>query len=617
MTRLGLRAKLLIGMFLILAISIGLVAGQAVLLFQEDKSSYVFDLNASQAIRIADEIQSNVRHLTEKMQIFSTAIVLKAPEGVDQMQVLRGMLKQYPEFLLFSKRYPDGTLQEIFKSPALKSAGLSAEMLHAAYKAGAIPFDRVGVDRPFVTHLDLSKTMPTFTLAVAAPPNPDGTPGPVLIAECPLARLYGAGGEMRLYEIYVTDVQGEAFLSFAGGKAAVPATGGAGATFADLIPKTARTAGTRQYDASGTAMLAAYAPVGDLGLWTVVQIPRARAFEAAHRLVVRSLLIAGAVCLAGVGLVLLFASSITRSLVALTRATEQIGRGQFDIQIPVSGRDEIGALGQRFKTMTEELAARETALKDANVRLMESEKMTALGQLGAGIAHEVKNPLTSIRGYAQMGLRKLPTDNPLHDYFQVIEKETGRSLEILKNLLKFSRQETAEMSRIDLNVVVTDTVKLVTHQLAMKKVEVSSHLCDGTLEVMGNGNQVEQVLLNLFMNAGDAMEATGGSVSITTEAVLGGARIQVADTGPGMPEEVRKKVFNPFFTTKAIGKGTGLGLSVSYGIIKEHKGEVSVESHPGKGTVFTIQIPLAPAQAEDEPRVAVGGEKRVRVISLR
>jgi two-component system NtrC family sensor kinase len=387
-------------------------------------------------------------------------------------------------------------------------------------------------------------------------------------------------------------------------------------SFEGLLPESAQTAGTREYMAAGVPMLAAYAPVGDLGLWTVVQIPKARALAAARRLVIRSLVIAGIVCLVGIGLVLLFASSISNPLVALTRATEQIGQGQFDVQIPVSGGDEIGQLGDRFKRMTAELSTREKALNDANVRLMESEKMTALGQLGAGIAHEVKNPLTSIRGYAQMGIRKVQDDNPLKEYFRTIEKETGRSLEILKNLLKFSRQETAEMSRIDLNTVVIDTVKLVTHQLSMKKVEAISNISEEPLMVQGNANQIEQVLLNLFMNAGDAMEK-GGTVTASTDIVNGSGRIQIADTGSGIPPDVLAKIFNPFYTTKPVGKGTGLGLSVSYGIIKEHKGEISAQSDPGNGTTFTILIPLTADAGESLAKAAAGGEKRLRVISLR
>ena len=603
MRRIGLRSKLLMGMFVILGLSIGLVAYQAVMLFQEDKSAYVFDLNATRAIRIAGEIQSNVRHLSDKMRIFSDTVGLEAPPGVDPGWALQSMLRQYPEFVLFSSTRPDGSLEAVFHSRLLGEAGLSIDALHAAY-AEALADRQVG-DQPVILRLEQSADVPTFALAVRGNPRPDGLPGPILIAECPLDRLYAGMGESRLHEIYVTDDQGRTLLS-----AASPA-GEALPSFGDLLPETLRTAGTREYGASGVPMLAAYAPVGELGLWTVVQVPEARAFEAARRVILRSLLIAGAVLLVAASLVLLFAASITRPLVALTRATEQIGQGRFDAKIPVSGGDEIGALGERFNRMGEELTTRDQALKEASHRLAESEKMSALGQLGAGIAHEVKNPLAAIRGYAQLGLRKTSADDPMAEYFRTIEKETGRSLEILKNLLKFSRQEAVEMARLDVNQIVTDTTKLVAHQLAMKKVQVESTLFDGPLNVVGNTGQLHQVLLNLFMNAGDAMEEEGGgTLTVTSDLVDGTVRICSTDTGCGIPPDVKQRIFNPFFTTKPVGKGTGLGLSVSHGIIEEHKGEITVESEVGRGTTFTIVLPLAVEGVEQssDSRELVGVE---------
>ena len=633
MNRLGLRAKLLLAMFLIISLSIGLVASQAVLLFQQDKSSYVFDLNASRAIKIADEVQANVRHLTEKMRIFAEAARLPVPAGTDRRVMLSAMLRQYPEFLLFSVRETDGTLKNVFLSRALSDLGLSVEKIHSAYADGSVKFDALTTERPIIARLNLSAKLPTFSLAVRGLPSGEATPaaapagvpvaapaaeGPVLIAEFPLNRLYTARGESKLFEIYVTDDGGRPLVSVTEGMESAVGAGAAG-SFGDLLPKTAQTAGTRDYAASGVSMLAAYSPVGDLGLFTIVQIPKARAFEAARRLVTRSLIIAGVVCVAALALVFLFASSLTRSLVTLARATEQIGRGQFDVEVPVTGGGEIAALATRFQRMTEELSTREHALKEANRRLMESEKMSALGQLGAGIAHEVKNPLTSIRGYAQMGQRKIPHDHPLSEYFKTIEKETDRSLEILKNLLKFSRQETAEMTVIDLNAVVADTVKLVSHQLMMKEVRLEPHLWAQSLFVNGNANQIEQVLLNLFINAGDAMEGKGeGRITVTVDAPEASmARIRVGDNGSGIPPEVVGKIFDPFFTTKPVGKGTGLGLSVSYGIVKEHKGEISVESRMGGGTTFTILIPRVQQSAEAAAAPSTAREKRVRVINLR
>src|SRR6267143_743667 len=216
MNRFGLRAKLLFAMFLIISLSIGLVASQAVLLFQQDKSSYVFDLNASRAIKISDEIQANVRHLTEKMRIFAEAVRLPVPAGTDRRAMLSAMLRQYPEFLLFSVRQDDGSLKNVFLSRALSDIGLSVDTVRAAYQTAKLPLDSATADRPVIARLDLSSRLPTFTLAVRGLPaagaaateaaGPVGAGGaatgaaaqvPVLVAEFPLDRLYTARGESK------------------------------------------------------------------------------------------------------------------------------------------------------------------------------------------------------------------------------------------------------------------------------------------------------------------------------------------------------------------------------------------------------------------------------------
>src|SRR5438093_12981202 len=170
MNRLGLRAKLLLAMFLIISVSIGLLASQAVLLFQKDKSSYIFDLNASRAIKIADEVQANVRHLTEKMRIFAEAARLPVPDRTDRRLMLSAMRRQYPEFLLFSVREADGTLKNVFLSRALSDIGLSVDAMHAAYAGGRLPFEGLTAEKPIIARLDLSAKLPTFTLLVRGLP---------------------------------------------------------------------------------------------------------------------------------------------------------------------------------------------------------------------------------------------------------------------------------------------------------------------------------------------------------------------------------------------------------------------------------------------------------------
>jgi C4-dicarboxylate-specific signal transduction histidine kinase len=242
--------------------------------------------------------------------------------------------------------------------------------------------------------------------------------------------------------------------------------------------------------------------------------------------------------------------------------------------------------------MVFELNERESALQSAQDALIQSEKMSAFGQLGAGIAHEVKNPLAGILGMAQLSLRKVDKESNLETNLKVIEKETRRCKKIIDNLMKFARQEKVDFSKICLNNVVEETTAIVAHQMSINNVKVELDLTDDDTDIEGNSNQIQQVIMNLMINAQQALNGdSDGKILIRTEHQAGNIRIEIVDNGPGIPEHVVSKVFEPFFTTKATGKGTGLGLSVSYGIIKDHNGELQVKSAEGNGSTFTITIP--------------------------
>jgi len=244
--------------------------------------------------------------------------------------------------------------------------------------------------------------------------------------------------------------------------------------------------------------------------------------------------------------------------------------------------------------MASELDSREKALQDAQTALIQSEKMAAFGQLGAGIAHEVKNPLAGILGLTQISLRKTEKGTLIHENLGIIEKETRRCTTIIQNLLKFARQERVAFEPVDINQIAQDAMAIVEHQLEMHKVKLKRNLAPALPTIQGNGNQIQQVLINLMINAQQAMEGNPGEVTVTTIGLNSSqVQVQVSDTGPGIPEDLQAKIFEPFFTTKPVGKGTGLGLSVSYGIIKEHKGDIRVESSPEKGTTFKISFPVA------------------------
>jgi PAS domain S-box-containing protein len=223
-------------------------------------------------------------------------------------------------------------------------------------------------------------------------------------------------------------------------------------------------------------------------------------------------------------------------------------------------------------------------------QMTQTEKLTSLGLLAAGVAHEVNTPLAVISNYIQMLAKQMPEGDPRQGIIEKIVKQTFRASEIVNNLLNFSRTSATEVADIDVNRVVEETLSLVAHPLKTSQIQVVKQLGGALPAVRGSANKLQQVFLNLFLNARDAMPG-GGMLEVRTASHNGSVEVEIVDTGAGIPREDIHRIFDPFFTTKAIGRGTGLGLSVSYGIIKEHSGKIDVRSTPGKGTSFHVEFP--------------------------
>jgi two-component system NtrC family sensor kinase len=225
-------------------------------------------------------------------------------------------------------------------------------------------------------------------------------------------------------------------------------------------------------------------------------------------------------------------------------------------------------------------------------QLVQNEKLTSLGLLAAGVAHEVNTPLAVISNYIQMLAKQLPSGDPRHQLIEKIVKQTFRASEIVNNLLNFSRTGAAEFAEVDLNTVVEETLSLVAHPFRSARVQVLRHMQKELPPVRGSNNRLQQVFLNLFMNARDSMPS-GGMIEVRTACSNGTVEVEITDTGSGIPRESLHRIFDPFFTTKSSGRGTGLGLSVTYGIIQEHAGRIDVRSTLGKGTSFRLEFPVA------------------------
>ncbi|MGA2723704.1 MAG: ATP-binding protein [Bryobacteraceae bacterium] len=225
-------------------------------------------------------------------------------------------------------------------------------------------------------------------------------------------------------------------------------------------------------------------------------------------------------------------------------------------------------------------------------RLVQADKLSSIGLLAAGVAHEVNTPLAVISTYAQMLAKQVSDDSQKSLILDKIAKQTFRASEIVNSLLNFSRTSTTSLTDVNLNRVIQETLSLLEHQLQKSGIQVKTDLDPGLRPVRGNAGQLQQVFLNLFLNARDAMSA-GGTLEVRTWPEDSGVRAEVADTGHGIAPEHLHRIYDPFFTTKAVRKGTGLGLSVTYGIIQEHGGSIEVSNRPGGGASFRIELPLA------------------------
>ncbi len=230
--------------------------------------------------------------------------------------------------------------------------------------------------------------------------------------------------------------------------------------------------------------------------------------------------------------------------------------------------------------------------------LQQSEKLSSIGLLAAGVAHEVNTPLTGVSSYTQMLLGMIPDTDPKHTLLLKMQRQTDRATNIVGNLLNFSRTGNAiEWSEIDVNKLLDDTLQLLEPQLRRSNIVIHKAYAEAPPRVSGNSGKLQQVFTNLILNARDAMVG-GGTIILTTSTDAGEVKIEVADSGEGISQENLKKIFDPFFTTKGVGNGTGLGLAVTYGIVQEHAGTIEAFSEEQNGATFRLSIPAAENQLQ-------------------
>ncbi len=320
--------------------------------------------------------------------------------------------------------------------------------------------------------------------------------------------------------------------------------------------------------------------------------------------------------MAGVGILLILAGGfflldrgVSRPIAALAARATAIGRGDVDTPIPQVSGTEIGLLARSLDQMVRDLKANEQARRETAAQLLQASKLASIGELAAGVAHELNQPLMVIRALSQSLLLD-PTVSPARGKdLALIEKNTERMARIISHLRSFSRQSQMEPQAVDLHEALENALALVRDPLDKASIKVRREYEGACPIIVGDANQLEQAFLNLITNAIDAMEAQdGGTLCVGARSRRPdgnrdgplSVEVVITDTGPGIPPEHLPRIFDPFFTTKPPGRGTGLGLSICYGIVRDHGGTIQVESRPGEGTRFTLALPCS-AQASPDP----------------
>jgi len=283
---------------------------------------------------------------------------------------------------------------------------------------------------------------------------------------------------------------------------------------------------------------------------------------------------------------------------------KRIAEGDFSLIRPARKyRDEFSDLAVAVNSMLTELEKRQD-------QIIQSRKMGALGSLTAGIAHELNNPLNNIAITIEALLDEFGdiSEEKKRSLLEDAFKQTARAGDIVKNLLDFSRFREASFTEMSINEVITVSAKMVANQATLKNIRFWLDLDEDLPPVMVDQQRMQQVFINIFINAIQAM-ANQGEIGVKSFREDRHVRIDVSDTGPGIPPEVIEKIFDPFFTTKEVGKGTGLGLSVVYGIIKKHDGSIMAKSPPGKGATFSIKLPLINDNSKDHNGTGNGAKE--------
>jgi signal transduction histidine kinase len=589
----SIRIKILLTMLVFLTLAIGAIVYTMAQMFHTDKTTYMRGLTAEMAMHTAAEAGAVLNGYHKRFKVFSHIVFDMELYQQQKTDIIKHLFTEFPEFVAVTIYQNGEEIAAVYDVKVFEDKGLTKAMLQDYRQKHPLPFDRIDLSDSYMENSTFSKEFPILTLAMAYE-RPNVEDNFIVTAVIRLEQLIQLVNRSKTFLCYIIDQNGMPLVHPDANTMSlnVPVQW---VRDIDLAQHTRSEGLARQFRQNDIPMIGAAAHLGFGDYLAGVQIPLSAAYLTSKALLKNLTLVAAVILILGTLFSMISSRLLTKTIRHMSAAAKRIGQGDFDVTVDARSRDEIGNLAGSFNRMAAELKAREAACEKAQNALMQSEKMAAFGQISAGIAHEVKNPVAGILGLTQVSLRKADRTTLLGQNLAAIEKEAKRCKTIIENLLKFAREEKMSFNPVAIDQVIHDTVNLVAPQYNLLNIDIDLQLEPDLPIIQGNAIQLQQVIFNILVNAQQAISEGPGCVDISATCPSDGQiMIRISDTGPGLQENNPKKIFEPFYTTKEVGHGTGLGLSVSYGIIKAHKGDIRVNSQQGIGTEFIITLPVDP-----------------------
>lgn len=618
--------KLLIVLLIATLIPLAVSAFFAIRLSEEEVTRQIRELHLKSAVHLTDYVNRSIEEIADGIRLSLSYLALDRLSDSEKIGALRIIYSQFDPITIVSLLDERGReiVPSVFLEDPASYGGEMARHLPAAaddlrHFSENVPLllaleGKVSVSSVYTVP---GKNVPLISLAIPASDG-EGSRKMVLAVELALRDIQRTIGNFSVGSkglAYLVDRSGRIIshprFDLVRSRANIESIGISNDLFAKEEIGNFLFAGS-----DGSRHLGVYSPLTAVQWGVIVDQPSEEAFASVRMLKLQTIFWIGAGLIVAVAISIVFARSLTRPVEGCARGAREIARGNFDYRIAVETRDEVGDLSQSFNYMAGELKKsiqeierqneeirrwnielqdrveeRTRELKDAQQQLVQAQKMAAVGELGAGIAHELNNPLAGILGFAQLRLTKHQEGDPEFKAYQRIEKEALRCKEIIHNLLVFSQGEAgAGQGLIHLPHLIRDALEVLEGQLSAQGIVIEQEYSEAALEVRGDPTQLKQALIHLITNSQNAMP-DGGKLKITARGEGGVVLLKVADTGRGIPAEHLDRIFDPFFTTKENWQSKGMGLALVYRIIENHRGTITVQSEVGKGTTFTLTFP--------------------------